>query len=326
MNVGRTKSNPVYISSLNRHGCHWTLLYVDLKSNKWYYCDASCWGSPSNLKGAISFIETAIYQVLCVSPKPFGGIVECHVDVNDSADSTAHRWSSTCVKNIPLQTCMNVCGAAVAILSAIAVKAPNLWRKIFLKRKVVLPISLKWLMPPTTQSNFLRRTLISWIIKGAVDISVIGVPAEHVDSAVSASRKSDDWHNNADKRDVPVKERETKEIVDCDDWSSENVIEVQVKDNEEWSIVHDVVHGQERETIKIVDEDEDEERCEIPVDGQVIDSGEGNRGREGFHVNKRGKADQGNSDDDDENSEYTSDRQMEEVEEDDVHGHEKGKA
>ena len=154
VNAGRTKSNQVYISSLNRPGCHWTLLYVDLKSNKWYYCDTSCWGSPSNLKGAVSFIVTAIYQVLRVSPKPFGGIVECHVDENGSADSTAHRCSPTCVKNIPLQTCMNVCGAAVAILSAIAIKAPNLRRKIFLKRKVVLPISLKWLMSPTTQSNF----------------------------------------------------------------------------------------------------------------------------------------------------------------------------
>lgn len=154
-NVGRTKSNQVYISFLNRSGCHWTLLYVDPKSNKWYYCDTSCWGSPSNLKGAVSFIVTTIYQVLRVSP--FAGIVECHVDVNGSADSTANTHSPTCLKNIPLQTCMNVCGAAVAILSAIAVKAPNLWRKIFLKRKGLLPISLKWLKSPTTHSNFFIR-------------------------------------------------------------------------------------------------------------------------------------------------------------------------
>ena len=102
VNVGRTKSNQVYISSLNRPGCHWTLLYVDLKSNKWYYCDTSCWGSPSNLKGAVSFVVTAIYQVLRVSPKPFAGIVEGHVDVNGSDDSTAHTCSPACLKNIPL--------------------------------------------------------------------------------------------------------------------------------------------------------------------------------------------------------------------------------
>ena len=135
-NVGRTKSYQVYISSLNHPGCHWTLLYVDLKSNMWNYCDTSCWGLSSNLKGAVSFIVTAIYRVLRVSPKSFAGIVEGHVDVNGSAYYTAHTCSPTCMKNIPLQTCMTVCGAAVAILSAIAAKEPNLWRKIFVTRKM----------------------------------------------------------------------------------------------------------------------------------------------------------------------------------------------
>ena len=122
VNVGRTKSSQVYISSLNRPGCHWTLLYVNQKSNKWYYC----WGSPSNFRGVVSFIVTAIYQVVRIPPKPFAGIVEAHGYANGSADSTVHTCSPTCLKNIPLQTCMNVCGAAVAILSAIAVKAPNM--------------------------------------------------------------------------------------------------------------------------------------------------------------------------------------------------------
>ena len=77
-NVGRTKSYQVYISPLNHPGCHWTLLYVDLKSNMWNYCDTSCWGLPSNLKGAVLFIVTAIYRVLRVSPKSFARIVEGH--------------------------------------------------------------------------------------------------------------------------------------------------------------------------------------------------------------------------------------------------------
>ena len=118
------------------------------------------------------------------------------------------------LENIPLQT---VCGAALAILSAIAVKAPNVWRKIFLKQKGVLPDSLKCLMSPTTHSDFSRSNLILWLIKGSVDISVIGVPAQHADSAVRATRMSDYWHNDADKHDLPVKEREVIDIVDCDE-------------------------------------------------------------------------------------------------------------
>ena len=321
VNVGRTKSNQVYISSLNHPGCHWTLLYVDLKSNKWYYCDTSCWGSPPNLRGAVSFIVTAIYEVVRIPPKPFAGIVEGHVDVNGSADSTGHTCSPACLKNIPLQTCMNVCGAAVAILSAIAVEAPNLWSKVFLKRKGVLPASLKWLMSPTTHSDFLRSTLISWLIKGSVDISVIGVPAEHVNSAVRVARTSNERKNDADKREVEVKEHETIEIVDSDEGSCENVSEVQAEGDEEGSRVGDAVNVQQGETVKIVDEDE--ESCGNAGDGQGIGSGEGSGGGEGVHVNETGIADRGDSDDDDECSENESDGEMEDGEGDDVHDYER---
>ena len=77
--------------------------------------------------------------------------------------------------------------------------------KNFSQQEGVLPDSLKCLMSPTTHSDFSRSNLILWLIKGSVNISVIGVPAEHVDSAVRASRKSDHWHNDIDKRDVPIK-------------------------------------------------------------------------------------------------------------------------
>ena len=66
-------------------------------------------------------------------------------------------------------TCLNVCGAPVAMLSAIAVKATNVWRKNFLKQKGVLPDSLKWLMLSTnsphffmTQFDFVAHNGISW--------------------------------------------------------------------------------------------------------------------------------------------------------------------
>ena len=72
-------------------------------------------------------------------------------------------------------------------------------------------------MLPTNSSHLLRNTLILWLIKGSVDISVIGVPAQHADSAVRATRMSDYWHNDADKHDLPVKEREVIDIVDCDE-------------------------------------------------------------------------------------------------------------
>lgn len=106
---------------------------------------------------------TAIYQVVRMFPKPFTGIVEGHLEANGSTGTTAHTCSTRCLRNIPLQTCMNVCGTAVAILAAIPAKAPSLWKNVFLIQKGVLPDSLKWLLSPTVHSDFLLSTMISWL-------------------------------------------------------------------------------------------------------------------------------------------------------------------
>ena len=299
VNVGRTKSNQVYISSMNRPGCHWTLLYIDLKSNKWYYCDTSCWGSPSNLRGVVSPVVTAIYQVVRTFPKPFAGIVEGHVEANVSTGSTAHTCSTRCLRNIPLQTCMNVCGAAVAILAAIAAKAPRLWKNVFLKRKGVLPDSLKWLMSPTVHSDFLRSTMISWLVTGSVDISFLGVPEGHVVHVKRNTRTSDGWSDGADKRYVHVKERETVEIVDSDDGSCGNANNTQVKGDGE----DDDVLVKVREAVEIVDSDHGS--CENANDGQAEGCAEGG----GVHVKERETVDPGESDD--ESWENASDGQVE---------------
>ena len=49
-NVGKNKRNEVFISKPGHQGNHWTLLYVDLKVNKWNYIDTFCWGMAENLK------------------------------------------------------------------------------------------------------------------------------------------------------------------------------------------------------------------------------------------------------------------------------------
>lgn len=248
VNVGRTKSNELYISSLNQPSCHWTLLYVDLKSNKSYYCDTSCWGSPLNLRGVVWPVVTAIYQVVRTVCTPFAGIVEGHVEPNGSTGSKAHICSTSCLRNIPFQTYMDVCGAAVVILAAIAAKAPSLWKNVFLKRKAVVPDSLKWLMTPTVHSDFLRSTMILWLIVGSVDISMIGVSEEYVDHVVRAASKRDGWSDGADKRNRHFKKRETLEIVDSDDGSCENTSTRLVEGNGE----DGGVNVKEKEAVKIM--------------------------------------------------------------------------
>ena len=70
-NVGKSESGEVFISRPGNPGCHWTLLYVDLTTNKWCYCDTNCWGVLENLKTTVELFVKAIYQEIDTTPKPF---------------------------------------------------------------------------------------------------------------------------------------------------------------------------------------------------------------------------------------------------------------
>ena len=56
-NVGKSALGEVFISGPGNPGCHWTLLYADLTTNKWLYCDTNCWGIPHNLKTTVEPIK-----------------------------------------------------------------------------------------------------------------------------------------------------------------------------------------------------------------------------------------------------------------------------
>lgn len=61
-NVGKTKSNDVFVSKPGNPGNHWTLIYVDLTVSKWYYIDTHCWGMPKYLKMVLAPFVTTIYH------------------------------------------------------------------------------------------------------------------------------------------------------------------------------------------------------------------------------------------------------------------------
>ena len=79
------------------------------------------------------------------------------------------------LQNLPIQTCGNVCGVTVAILGGIASAAPNLWRGVFLSDIAEMPDELKWLLSPSIYSDFLRCSLVSWLVNGKVDLKAIGI-------------------------------------------------------------------------------------------------------------------------------------------------------
>ena len=175
-NVGKNKRNEVFISKPWHQGNHWTLLYVNLTVNKWYYIDTSCWGMPENLKNAVAPFVTAIYEQGDMVPKPVSGIVPAHIE----SFGLSHSCCNTCLKNIPVQTCANVCGVAAAVLAGIACVAPYLWRNVFLNRNAEIPTSLEWLLKPTVYSDFLRCSIISWLLTDSINLSILGITREEV--------------------------------------------------------------------------------------------------------------------------------------------------
>jgi hypothetical protein len=110
---------------------------------------------------------------------PYTKFFTCHFP--SSTYGYHHNCSSKCFKNFPLQTCGNVCGAIVAILAVVAQKAPDVWKNGIpdvWKNGILLPTcnlpsSLKWLLDPTTYSDYLREVITSWLVKGQTDVSFI---------------------------------------------------------------------------------------------------------------------------------------------------------
>lgn len=123
----------------------------------------------------LSPIIEIFHEELTLPRKPFRECVQGHVPNKHSS----HVCSVRCLKNLPLQTCGNVCGVTVCILASIACVAPILWRQVFLDRKENLPEDVKWLMSPSAHSDFLRCSIISWLIGKKVDTRAIGIsPSE----------------------------------------------------------------------------------------------------------------------------------------------------
>ena len=172
-NVGKSKE--VFLSSPSKKGCHWTLTYVDLVRNQWYYCDTLGWNAPSDLKKEIQKIVETFYREKDVPRKPFQGFTFCHIP----SKTSSHVCSSRCLPNFPLQTCGNVCGIITIVLAAIAAKAPVLWKQVLLSREGTLAA---WLREPSLNSDRLRATTASWLVKAMVDVNTLGISESVLES------------------------------------------------------------------------------------------------------------------------------------------------
>lgn len=111
-----------------------------------------------------------------MASKPVSGIVPAHIE----SFGRSHSCCNNCLKNIPVQTCANVCGVAAAVLAGIACVAPYLWTNVFLNRNAEIPTSFEWLLKPIVYSDFLRCSIISWLLTASINLSILGITREQV--------------------------------------------------------------------------------------------------------------------------------------------------
>ena len=171
VHVTKSWAGEVQFATPQEPGCHWTLLYIDLSTNKWFYCDTAGWSPPKDVKKVVSPIVEMMYEAANESIRSFHGLVKGHVE---DKSQVSHVCSSKCLQNIPLQTCGNVCGVAVLFLAVIASCAPKLWREVFLANKARFPDDLKWIMHPT-YSDFMKSMVISWLLEDRVEVASLGI-------------------------------------------------------------------------------------------------------------------------------------------------------
>lgn len=77
-NVGKV-GDKVTLSTPGKPGCHWTLLYIDLTTNRWYYCDTKAWNLPVAIVKAVLPIVNSIYKQVDLAQKSFGGVESGHI-------------------------------------------------------------------------------------------------------------------------------------------------------------------------------------------------------------------------------------------------------
>ena len=161
------------IATPENPGCHWTLLYLDTVQNKWFYCDTLGWSPPTNLKSTVDSILHEFSSVFPIFRKPAHGRFIAHKP--DGNGSGFHRCTGSCFKNIPLQSCGNICGIIVVVMGAISCLSPNLWSSSFFSTQSSLPNEISWITNPTFHSSNLRRVPIDWLTAEDIDLQLLGI-------------------------------------------------------------------------------------------------------------------------------------------------------
>lgn len=117
INVGKNQRGNTYFGTYGHPGNHWSMCHVNVSERKIIYCDSLGWPAPSDI---LSRLDKYIKTVNNNASVEEYTLVFAHDPKSKSPVTGAHKCNKTCAQNYPLQTCGNICGIVVLVVSTIA--------------------------------------------------------------------------------------------------------------------------------------------------------------------------------------------------------------
>ena len=178
INVGRLRDGDVFLASDLRPGCHWALVNYNNSTKSIFYADSLAWSPPKDLTDAlIPWLNTAFGVSVCPD------IIECH-DSSSFDSSGQHICVERC-SQYPLQTCGNICGPVVIMMTVIAAFSVNLFH-ILTTVSNTTSIPFLYLKEPTKYGKYLRQVMMAWIVSDNICVKNI-IPLEYLDTSEGAN-------------------------------------------------------------------------------------------------------------------------------------------
>ena len=132
----------------------------------------------------------------------------------ESNGSGFHRCTESCFKNIPLQSCGNICGIIVVVMGAISCLSHTLWRSGFLGSKSSLPNEISWIANPTKHSSYLRRVLIHWVPAKDIDLQLLGIKPSFSGDQFASTIEEEDQPQETESQPPLVADPEILDMAD----------------------------------------------------------------------------------------------------------------
>ena len=196
------------------------------------YGDSLAWPALEGLLDQVNkFIKAASNDADDVSNYSFS---MGHDSTNRCSQTGSHRCAQSCAQFYPLQTCSNICGVIVMVVSAIACYDLDFFNHILAPHtQEIWNLPHVFLQKPSQFSKYLRLVVAAWITTNSVNIAYV-VPAlwQEFEEDIPNISVVDAKEHRMDNMQKFSNGSESRFSTNADDESSERVLSCyHAKDN-----------------------------------------------------------------------------------------------